>query len=303
MSRRILIILGHSSSQSMCASLARNYADAARQSGAEVRLLSLGEMYFDPILRHGYAHAQPLEPDLRDAQIDIAWAQHLVWVYPIWWGGLPALLKGFLDRIFLPGFAFKYRANSVLWDRLLTGRTAEPAGDYGHPAVVLQMGTAPTRSPANEADHPGVQRDQTRAHAQLWPGGQLQRCSASGLDQARMQAGCSCRRLRSDSHALHMRGGRQVNSLRKAPRVQGICVLKAVGRVQRSRNHGGVQPIPDLLVVLQHLGHHIGWSEFGGCRLALSLLLFSSSPTRVAVFEGIVWFGHRSFLGVLRCSP
>ena len=125
MSRRILIILGHSSSQSMCASLAHNYADAARQSGAEVRLLSLGEMYFDPILRHGYTHAQPLEPDLRDAQIDIAWAQHLVWVYPIWWGGLPALLKGFLDRIFLPGFAFKYRANSVLWDRLLTGRTAE----------------------------------------------------------------------------------------------------------------------------------------------------------------------------------
>lgn len=125
MSRRILIILGQPSSHSLCASLAHTYADAARRSGAEVRLLSLGEMYFDPILRHGYAHVQPLEPDLRDAQIDIAWAQHLVWVYPIWWGGLPALLKGFLDRIFLPGFAFKYRANSVLWDRLLTGRTAE----------------------------------------------------------------------------------------------------------------------------------------------------------------------------------
>ncbi|NIF85896.1 NAD(P)H-dependent oxidoreductase [Comamonas sp. Tr-654] len=125
MSRRILIILGQPSSQSLCSHLAHTYADAARQSGAEVRLLSLGEMYFDPVLRHGYAHVQPLEPDLRDAQVDIAWAQHLVWVYPIWWGGLPALLKGFLDRIFLPGFAFKYRANSVLWDRLLTGRTAE----------------------------------------------------------------------------------------------------------------------------------------------------------------------------------
>lgn len=125
MSRRILVILGQPSSHSLCSSLAHAYADAARQSGAEVRLLSLGDMHFDPVLRQGYAHVQPLEPDLNDAQMDIRWAQHLVWVYPIWWGGLPALLKGFLDRIFLPGFAYKYRTNSMLWDRLLTGRSAE----------------------------------------------------------------------------------------------------------------------------------------------------------------------------------
>lgn len=125
MSRRILIILGQPSSNSLCAALARTYADAARQSGAEVRLLELGKMAFDPVLHHGYAQIQPLEPDLLDAQASITWAQHLVWVYPIWWGGLPALLKGFLDRIFLPGFAFKYRPNSALWDRLLTGRSAE----------------------------------------------------------------------------------------------------------------------------------------------------------------------------------
>ena len=125
MSRRILIILGQPSSNSLCAALARTYADAARQSDAEVRLLELGKMAFDPILHNGYAHIQPLEPDLLDAQASITWAQHLVWVYPIWWGGLPALLKGFLDRIFLPGFAFKYRPNSALWDRLLTGRSAE----------------------------------------------------------------------------------------------------------------------------------------------------------------------------------
>lgn len=125
MSLRILIILGQPSSSSLCAALAQAYADAARQSGAEVRLLQLGDMAFDPILHHGYERIQPLEPDLQAAQADITWAQHLVWVYPIWWGGLPALLKGFLDRIFLPGFAFKYRPNSALWDRLLTGRSAE----------------------------------------------------------------------------------------------------------------------------------------------------------------------------------
>jgi putative NADPH-quinone reductase len=45
-------------------------------------------------------------------------------VHPVWWGGLPALLKGFIDRLFLPGKAFKYRPNSVWWDKLLTGKTA-----------------------------------------------------------------------------------------------------------------------------------------------------------------------------------
>src|SRR5690606_1489299 len=65
-----------------------------------------------------------LEPDLLDAWETIMWAQHLVWVHPVWWGGLPAVTKGFIDRVFLPGMAFKYRENSVWWDKLLTGKTA-----------------------------------------------------------------------------------------------------------------------------------------------------------------------------------
>ena len=59
------------------------------------------------------------------AQADITWAHHLVWVYPIWWGAMPALLKGFIDRVLLPGYAFKYRKGSSLWDKLLAGRSAE----------------------------------------------------------------------------------------------------------------------------------------------------------------------------------
>ena len=65
MSRRILIILGQPSTNSLCAALASTYADAARHAGAEVRLLELGEMQFDPILHHGYEHSQPLEADLQ----------------------------------------------------------------------------------------------------------------------------------------------------------------------------------------------------------------------------------------------
>jgi putative NADPH-quinone reductase len=61
---------------------------------------------------------------LINAQNDITWAEHLTLVYPIWWGGIPALLKGFFDRVFLPGFAFKYRKGSPFPDKLLKGRTA-----------------------------------------------------------------------------------------------------------------------------------------------------------------------------------
>jgi putative NADPH-quinone reductase len=76
------------------------------------------------VLHKGYNLIQELEPDLVAGQIAITWAQHIVFVYPIWWGAMPALLKGFIDRIFLPGFAFKYRKGSQLWDRLLSGRSA-----------------------------------------------------------------------------------------------------------------------------------------------------------------------------------
>ncbi|MEK1907440.1 MULTISPECIES: NAD(P)H-dependent oxidoreductase [unclassified Pseudomonas] len=123
--KRILMILGTSKSDSLCHAIAEAYSSGARGEGHVVRQLKLGELQFDPILREGYGQHQALEPDLLEAQRQIHWAEHLVFVYPVWWGGVPALLKGFFDRTFLPGFAFKYRNRSQLWDKLLTGRTAD----------------------------------------------------------------------------------------------------------------------------------------------------------------------------------
>ena len=54
----------------------------------------------------------------------IKWANHLVWIYPVWWGSLPAIMKGFIDRVMLPGFAFKKREGSVWWDKFFTGKTS-----------------------------------------------------------------------------------------------------------------------------------------------------------------------------------
>lgn len=124
MKKRILVILGHSAEDSLCGALARAYANGAEASGGEVRTLALGTLAFDPVLHDGYAKIQPLEPDLQRAQAAIAWAQHIVFVYPIWWGAPPALLKGFIDRIFLPGFAFRFRDNALMADGLLAGRSA-----------------------------------------------------------------------------------------------------------------------------------------------------------------------------------
>jgi NAD(P)H dehydrogenase (quinone) len=124
MNKRILVILGHPAKASFCEALANSYVKGARAAGNEVQLIALSNLSFDPILHNGYATIQELEPDLVAAQTAITWAQHLVFVYPIWWGAIPALLKGFVDRVFLPGFAFKYRDGSAFWDRLLSGRTA-----------------------------------------------------------------------------------------------------------------------------------------------------------------------------------
>ncbi|WP_256830972.1 NAD(P)H-dependent oxidoreductase [Pseudomonas sp. Pse1] len=125
MSKRILVILGHPSHDSFCGALTERYVQAAKDAGHQVRELRLGSLDFDPILREGYRQVQPLEADLLQAQADITWAEHLTFVYPIWWGAIPALLKGFFDRVFLPGFAFKYRPGKAFPEQLLRGRSAD----------------------------------------------------------------------------------------------------------------------------------------------------------------------------------
>lgn len=121
--KKILIINGHPDLESLSASLGQSYFAGAVASGFEAKLVHLSQLNFDPILHKGYRKIQELEPDLLQAQADILWAEHLVFIYPMWWGSVPALLKGFLDRTFLPGFAFRYHKTDPFWDKLLKGRT------------------------------------------------------------------------------------------------------------------------------------------------------------------------------------
>lgn len=122
--KKILIINGHPDKNSLCHELAASFKRGCESSSAECTLVNLTDLDFDPILHYGYKQRTELEPDLVKMQEAILKADHLVFVYPNWWGTYPALLKGFFDRVFLPGFAFKYRENSLFWDKLLKGKSA-----------------------------------------------------------------------------------------------------------------------------------------------------------------------------------
>ena len=122
---RVLVIIGHPRVASFSSALASEFARGAASAGAEVRQLAVSQLRFNPHVRTVDPRDQELEPDLRLAQEAIQWADHLVFVYPTFWGGLPAGLKGFLDRVFTPGFAFRYFRDGSGRRKLLRGKTAE----------------------------------------------------------------------------------------------------------------------------------------------------------------------------------
>jgi putative NADPH-quinone reductase len=80
----------------------------------------------------------PLPPTLVSAQADIAWAGHLVLLFPLWLGDMPAVLKGFLEQVARPGFAFKPGASNPFAAKGLTGRSARVVVTMGMPALVYR---------------------------------------------------------------------------------------------------------------------------------------------------------------------
>ena len=139
MKKNILVILAHPQSKSYCAALAQAYADGARTAGAEVRQVNLAELAFNPLGSGSHEKPLELEPVLKQAQADIQWAEHLVFVYPILWGTIPALLKGFIERVFTPGFAINFRNDSPLWDKLLKGRSARLLVTLNTPPLLYRL--------------------------------------------------------------------------------------------------------------------------------------------------------------------
>jgi len=140
-SQRILIIQGHPDPKGghLCHALAQAYADGAAEAGHKLRRVDVAQLDF-PLLRSADAwQNQPLPPMLQPAQDDIEWAQHLVVFFPLWLGDMPALLKGFLEQVARPGFAFKRsRDGQGFGKKGLSGRSARVVVTMGMPALVYR---------------------------------------------------------------------------------------------------------------------------------------------------------------------
>ena len=107
MSERIFILNGHPGPSSITRAALDRYAAAAREAGHEVRLVQLADLDFDPDRgKAGYDDPKPLEPVLEESLENLEWCSHFVLAFPLWWGGFPAKLKGWIDRVFLNGRTF-----------------------------------------------------------------------------------------------------------------------------------------------------------------------------------------------------
>ena len=122
--KKVLIINGHPDKKSFNYALSEAYKKGVNKGNVILSQINISELDFNPNLKFGYRKRTELEPDLIDAIEKIKKAHHIVWFFPMWWYGYPALMKGFIDRVFLPGITFQPISGKAIPKKLLKGKTA-----------------------------------------------------------------------------------------------------------------------------------------------------------------------------------
>jgi putative NADPH-quinone reductase len=138
--KRILLIQGHpdSSARHLLHALADAYADGARAAGHEVRSVEVAALDFPLLRSEADWEKGALPTGLAAPQEAIAWAEHLVIFFPLWLGDMPALLKGFLEQVARPSFAFGTEGGNPFAHKKLRGRSARVVVTMGMPALVYR---------------------------------------------------------------------------------------------------------------------------------------------------------------------
>lgn len=139
MEKHILIVDGHpdEDKKRFCHALASAYEAGAKKGGHHVRRITVAELDL-PLVKSAEAWTSGSPPaGIRSAQGDIQWANHLVFIYPLWLGSMPAVLKAFFEQTFRPGFAIS-KGGRKMWPGLLRGKTARIVITMGMPAWLFR---------------------------------------------------------------------------------------------------------------------------------------------------------------------
>ncbi len=106
----VMVTIDHPWPESFSFTILDTVVATLKAAGHTVDVLDLDRDDFDPVMRVEelavYTRGGVLDPKVRDYQARIMAAQHLVYIFPVWWEVMPALLKGFFDKVFLPQWAF-----------------------------------------------------------------------------------------------------------------------------------------------------------------------------------------------------
>lgn len=129
MVKKVLLIIAHPKEKSLNNFLAKRYQELCIEAGHEIKVIDLYKDKFNP-LYHSHLDNDPLVKVYQD---QILWAEHLVFVHPVWWYDMPAMLKGFFDKVFASKFAFKYVDSKPVG--LLQGRTVQFIRTFGGPKI------------------------------------------------------------------------------------------------------------------------------------------------------------------------
>lgn len=137
---KTLIVYAHPNPKSFNAAIKETLVSELQAKGHEVKVRDLYAMNFNPVLNvddfNHYAQKQ-IPADVKAEQDGITWADHVVFLYPTWWIGMPAILKGYIDRVFTNGFAFSYTENGA--EGLLKGKKALVIQTTGQPLDLLKQ--------------------------------------------------------------------------------------------------------------------------------------------------------------------
>jgi len=122
----VLIINGHPGKDTFNHALANAFKKGAQKTSVSLKTLEVYDMKLRLDMT-GFNKEKAIPENILKAQGMIAWADHLVWIYPTWWSTMPAMLKAFFEQVFISGFAFEYKQSTqvVKWDKFLKGKSAQ----------------------------------------------------------------------------------------------------------------------------------------------------------------------------------